>query len=324
MDYSREYATPSEVSAIRAELIGMNRALRDLQSTSASTSFRLAKSGENDAPGLQDILIRALVAQFIANKELHSPGGGPPAEEVAERFYGRGAGRSRHHQNRAHVDQSLQQGGGFAGEHDGGRLSAELVGSQNYQGVLPALAPASVYAALAGRGLRVNFAGIGLIKVPTKLSSPLVSGDFVGEGAPIPTRRLGLGATSIGPPKKLVVISHFSDELRRASVPTIEAVLRQGIASDTSVLLDSKLLDNAAASTIRPAGLLNGVTGLTPTTVPGWPDLQFAGPGRQMAFLELKRRGGRLSESQQAMREHLEQCGLIISAPTMSRWRSSG
>lgn len=90
MDYSREYATPSEVSAIRAELIGMNRALRDLQSTSASTSFRLAKSGENDAPGLQDILIRALVAQFIANKELHSPGGGPPAEEVAERFYGRG------------------------------------------------------------------------------------------------------------------------------------------------------------------------------------------------------------------------------------------
>jgi len=44
-------------------------------------------------------------------------------------------------------------------------------------------------------------------------------------------------------------------------------------------------------------------------TVPGWPDLQFAGPDRQMVFLELKRRGGRLSESQQAMRDHLEGCG---------------
>ena len=44
-------------------------------------------------------------------------------------------------------------------------------------------------------------------------------------------------------------------------------------------------------------------------TQPGWPDLQFAGPGARMVFLELKRRGGRLSESQVAMREHLEGCG---------------
>jgi hypothetical protein len=38
-------------------------------------------------------------------------------------------------------------------------------------------------------------------------------------------------------------------------------------------------------------------------------DLQFAGPDRQMVFLELKRRGGRLSESQAAMKRHLEGCG---------------
>ena len=38
----------------------------------------------------------------------------------------------------------------------------------------------------------------------------------------------------------------------------------------------------------------------------GWPDLMFAGPCRQMAFLELKRRGsGRLSAAQEAMRDHL-------------------
>ena len=36
----------------------------------------------------------------------------------------------------------------------------------------------------------------------------------------------------------------------------------------------------------------------------------FAGPDRQMAFVELKRRGsGRLSAAQAAMRDHLEACG---------------
>ena len=42
----------------------------------------------------------------------------------------------------------------------------------------------------------------------------------------------------------------------------------------------------------------------------GSPDLMFAGPGRQMVFLELKRRGsGRLNTAQEAMRDHLVACG---------------
>jgi hypothetical protein len=35
----------------------------------------------------------------------------------------------------------------------------------------------------------------------------------------------------------------------------------------------------------------------------------FLGPGPRAAFIELKRRGGRLSPAQQAMRDHLECCG---------------
>jgi len=57
--------------------------------------------------------------------------------------------------------------------------------------------------------------------------------------------------------------------------------------------------DSIAASRCRRLG-----------TMPGWPDLQFAGPDRQMAFLELKRRGsGRLSAAQESMRDHLLGCG---------------
>jgi hypothetical protein len=56
----------------------------------------------------------------------------------------------------------------------------------------------------------------------------------------------------------------------------------------------------------------------------GWPDLQFAGPGPRMAFLELKRRGGRLSEAQQAMRDHLVTCGFAYLCTDESRRRSTG
>jgi hypothetical protein len=48
--------------------------------------------------------------------------------------------------------------------------------------------------------------------------------------------------------------------------------------------------------------------------VAGWPDLQFAGPDRQMVFLELKRRGGRLSEAQAAIRARLRDCGFAYLA----------
>ena len=43
-------------------------------------------------------------------------------------------------------------------------------------------------------------------------------------------------------------------------------------------------------------------------TMPGWPYSMFAGPDRQIVFVEMKRRGGRLSEPQAAMRAHLEAC----------------
>jgi len=98
-----------------------------------------------------------------------------------------------------------------------------------------------------------------------RLSTPLAAGDFIGEGAPIPSRRLGLAATTFGPPKKLAVLSHFSAELQERSVPAIENVLRQSIADDTAGTLDTKLLDNVAGSAIRPAGLLNGVSATTAT-----------------------------------------------------------
>jgi hypothetical protein len=42
---------------------------------------------------------------------------------------------------------------------------------------------------------------------------------------------------------------------------------------------------------------------------PGWPDLQFFGPQGQVCFVELKAKGGRLSEAQAAVASHLIAAG---------------
>jgi VRR-NUC domain len=44
---------------------------------------------------------------------------------------------------------------------------------------------------------------------------------------------------------------------------------------------------------------------------PGWPDFVFVGPGR-IVFLELKRKGGRVSEEQRDVFDHLELCGFAV------------
>ena len=42
---------------------------------------------------------------------------------------------------------------------------------------------------------------------------------------------------------------------------------------------------------------------------PGWPDFLFAGPNAKLVWLELKRRGNKLSEAQEQIKTHLCDCG---------------
>jgi HK97 family phage major capsid protein len=70
--------------------------------------------------------------------------------------------------------------------------------------------------------------------------------------------------------KKMAVITSFTRELMETSTPNIDTQLRDMIGRHTSVALDTVLLDNNPATTVRPAGLRNGVSGLTPTTGGGF------------------------------------------------------
>lgn len=127
------------------------------------------------------------------------------------------------------------------------------------------LTAAAVYPSLAARGLRLNFGRNGVISIPSRSATPTIAGSFVAEGAPIPVRQ-GAFTSQTLTPKKLAVISTFTREIAQHSVPAIEGLIRDAIREDTSVALDTVLLDATASSTTRPAGLRNGVTVTTATS----------------------------------------------------------
>lgn len=121
---------------------------------------------------------------------------------------------------------------------------------------LESLNPISVYVPLQTAGLPLNFGRDGVIKIPSRNRGTSIAGDFVGEGAPIPVKQLLLQSVSLTP-KKMAVISTFTREIALHSTPAVEGVIRDAIGEDTAITLDTRLLDTAAATAVRPAGLLN-------------------------------------------------------------------
>jgi phage head maturation protease len=143
--------------------------------------------------------------------------------------------------------------------------AAELVQTVT-DGFLNTLFPISVYARLRAMSVSLSFDRAGIIKIPSRSATPQINGDFVGEGAPIPVRKLGLTSIQLTP-KKVAVITEFTEEMADHSTPQIEGLLREAISEDTAVILDTRLLDTNPATTIRPAGIRNGVAGLTPSAL---------------------------------------------------------
>ena len=116
------------------------------------------------------------------------------------------------------------------------------------------LLPMSVFPRLSAKGLALTFGRNGKIIIPTRNLTPSIGGSFVGEGLPIPVRQ-GAFASQTLTPKKMAVISTWTRELDEHSLPAIEGLLRQAILEDTAIALDTILLDNNPATTIRPPGL---------------------------------------------------------------------
>ena len=187
-----------------------------------------------------DLLVRAMTVRGIAHFTNR------PLEKVLdERYPG--------HEATAIVAKSDQT----IGTTTVSGWASELVQTVNAD-FLQALMPYSIYPALRSRGIGISFDGIGTVSIPSRTAGG-AGGGFVAEGSPIRVGRITTAATTMTP-RKLGVIVPFSRELAKRSTPAIEALVRQAILEDTAVILDSALTDATAASTARPAGLLNGVS----------------------------------------------------------------
>jgi len=116
-------------------------------------------------------------------------------------------------------------------------------------------------------GARYTFGNAGVLKIPVRANTPTLAGNWVGEGAAKPVRRASFSTVSLTP-TKLAVISTFTEEMATYGSPAIEGIIRQAMADDTSIALDSYLIDNVAGSATRPAGLLNAAAWGTGTLTP--------------------------------------------------------
>jgi HK97 family phage prohead protease/HK97 family phage major capsid protein len=144
---------------------------------------------------------------------------------------------------------------------------AQELAQTTYAALMPLLMPQAILTRLAPKGISLSFGAAGRIVIPTRNRTPTLAGSFVGEGLAIPVRQGAFSSQTLTP-KKMAVITTWTREMDEHSIPAIEGLLREAIQQDTSVAVDTVLIDANAATTVRPAGLLNGV-GVTTATAGG-------------------------------------------------------
>ena len=110
----------------------------------------------------------------------------------------------------------------------------------------------------------------GPIRIP-RIASGLTVG-FVGEGAQIPESSVGLDEVSMLPStlKSLKVISRVTSEVLRSSAQSLDAILKQRLATDTAKALDVALFtgtgnSNTIKGLLNQTGVASGVLDATKT-----------------------------------------------------------
>jgi hypothetical protein len=121
------------------------------------------------------------------------------------------------------------------------------------------LAPASAALQLFERGMSVDLTGISAVTMPTLAALP-AGAVFVAEGTPAPAIDLSFASISVGPTKKIVVLSAVSEELERSGPEAASAIIGRVLSAAVSKGLDAVAFGAAAGDAITPPGLLHGVT----------------------------------------------------------------
>jgi len=121
--------------------------------------------------------------------------------------------------------------------------------------LIDALYPVSILPRLAGLGGSYTFGVNGQITLPARTVGN-IGGGFIAQGAPIPVKQ-GAFTPVVMTPKKLGVITTLTREMAIHSTPALEGILRNGMLEDTGTAIDVVLMDNNAATAVRPQGIQN-------------------------------------------------------------------
>ena len=168
-------------------------------------------------------------------------------------------------------------------------------------GVLQAIedivAMSSLERLLAAGALHVDLGRLASLTIPGRATSASDAGTWLAEGAPSPVRQYNV----LGPtlrPHKLEVITTVTREM--SEVSNIEDVLRVLLTEAAGLSIDAAVFSTAAATAGASAGLLHGLTALTPTPAASAPygfdacgqdlgklvgDIATRGGGRKAAFV---------------------------------------
>jgi hypothetical protein len=128
------------------------------------------------------------------------------------------------------------------------------------QAFLESMTPASAGAELLGRGLQLRFDGAAVISLPSLTPTEAT---FIAENAPIPNKQYVSEAAALLKPCKMAALITLTNEMMNGS--NAEVMCRQAMIESAAPGLDRVLFDsNPAVDGLRPAGLRNGVSALTP------------------------------------------------------------
>jgi|SRR5262245_3675923 len=132
--------------------------------------------------------------------------------------------------------------------------------------MLAALAPTSAGAALLDQALQLSFGGHGHISLPAFVASASAAA-FVAQGAPIPVRQLAVNAPiSFLEPRKLAAIAVLTREMTTSS--NAQTLVTDCLTRAIGLKLDQVLFGGGADDGAQPAGLRQGITGLSASTKP--------------------------------------------------------
>lgn len=116
----------------------------------------------------------------------------------------------------------------------------------------------SAAAKLIDAGKKASLAGVASVAYPRRAGAPTGDVPWVREGGAFSVRQFNLDTVTIGPARKLGIITTMTREVA-AHQATFETLIRE----DVTATLDAALFSDVAADDTRPAGLLFGLTAET-------------------------------------------------------------